>query len=129
MISAAYPLPSIIPQEVQDKIHMYILGTQGTPSSRLIDQVLVDYHKRFPAKKRREWNVYAYWGIQCFGRQCEMDSRNSHIYPLHIWCDVRLMMTSYNSDAIKMKVTLQECYKLEKLKSDLFKKRYKALFA
>lgn len=129
MISDAYPLPSTLPQELQDKIHIFILGTEGTPSSRLIDQVLVDYHKRFPAKKRREWNIYAYWGIQCFGRQCEMDSRNSHIYPLNIWCDVRLMMCSYNADAIKMKVTSQEFYKLEELRRTLFKRRYNELFA
>jgi hypothetical protein len=129
MISAAYPLPSNLPQELQDKIHMTILGTEGTPTSRLIKQVLFDYHKRSSSKKKREWNIYAYWGIQCFGRQCEMDSRNSHIYPLHIWCDVRMMMCSYNSDAIKMKVTLQEFTKLEELRRTLFKRRYNSLFA
>lgn len=129
MISDVYPLPAFLPQELQDKIYMMILGIEGTTSSRLVKQVLIEYHNRFSAKKKREWNIYAYWGIQCFGRQCEMDARNSHIYPLNIWCEVRLMMCSYNSDAIKMKVTSQEFYKLEELRRALFKRRYDALFA
>ena len=129
MISEAYPLPSTLPQELQDKIHMTILDVEGTPSSRLIKDVLIGYHARYSGKKKREWNIYTYWGIQCFGRQCEMDSRNSHIYPLHIWCEVRLMMCTHGTGNLHPKVSLQEFYKLEELRRSLFKSRYEELFA
>jgi len=121
MISSAYPLPSIIPDDIQIKIHMIILGTEGTPSSRAIKQAVSDYHKRF---KKREWNIYTFWGIQYFGRQCEMDSRNSCIYPLHIWCDVRLMMMSYTF----VNITPQIMKQMHELQKELFRRRYNALF-
>lgn len=130
MISDAYPLPDALPRELQDKIHMHILDAEGTPSSRVIKQTVADYYKKSSKKKKqREWNVYSYWGIQYFGRQCEMDSRNSCIYPLHIWCEVRKMMLSYNFESDSRTNGEQQFYKLEELQRGIFKRRYEYLFA
>jgi len=131
MISDAYPLPIRLPEAIKYKIYMIVLGMESTPSARVFNKELTRYkrYNRAAPKKIKEWNIYAYWGIQCFGRQCEMDSRNSTIYPLNIWCDVRLMMRAYGEIPPLDKVTSKEVCKLEELQRKMFNQRYYRLFA
>jgi hypothetical protein len=131
MISDAYPLPDNIPEDIKYKIYIMLLGMQSTPSARVFNDELLRYkrHNRSAPKKVKEWNIYAYWGIQCFGRQCEMNSRNSHIYPLDIWCDVRLMMMSYGAHPAIDLITSNEFTKLVRIQRMQFKQRYYRLFA
>ena len=132
MIADAYPLPDNIPEDIKYKIRMLVLGMESTPSARVISNELKRYkrYNRSSSKMVKEWNIYSYWGIQCFGRQCEMNTRNSHIYPLNIWCDVRLMMMrSYATHPAMDKVTSKEFRKLEELQTTIFKRRYCSLFA
>ena len=131
MIADAYPLPARIPEDIKYKIYMNVLGMERTPSARVFNNELLRYkrHNRSAAAKTKEWNVYAYWGIQCFGRHCEMNSRNSHIYPLDIWCEVRMMMCQYNRNPLVDLVTSKEFCKLAEIQRKMFKQRYYALFA
>lgn len=124
MMSIAYPLPCALPSEVQDKIYLFVLGIDGTPSSRAFKNELRRY---YGVKKQKTWNIYHYWGIQEFGRQCEMNFSNSAIYPLHIWCDIRMALLQSSAHALDRNAHTKEVVRLTKLIRTIFLRRYRAL--
>lgn len=136
MLSQVYPLPSFIPEDIKNIIYLHLISLDNTPSARAFKPTLIKYYnngKRFikdkdkdKDAKGREWNIYTYWGIQVFGKQCEINSRNSFIYPIEIWCDIRLSMCKHQP--VKNKSALDEINRLELMRKSHFRQRLLYVF-